>query len=178
MESVFQTIKEIKLFFANLIVKMTGLNDDQVLIQFPERGMGTQDIKTNMIYVDVDDETDIRTIYKNRDKIFTSEDNTYRIQQQSTRTLKLRLIFYGANAFELSRIVCEKMYFDSYKIDLDNNYLYLVPERTEGPTNIHELKNGRYYDRSDLQMIFYNPVVIEDKVGIFENANIELGIDP
>ena len=67
MESIFQTIKEIKLFFANLIVKMTGLNDDQVLIQFPERGMGTQDINTNMIYVDVDDETDIRTIYKNRD---------------------------------------------------------------------------------------------------------------
>jgi hypothetical protein len=84
MESIFQTIKEIKLFFANLIVKMTGLNDNQVLIQFPERGIGTQDINTNMIYIDVDDETDIRTIYKNRDKIFKSEDNTYRIQQQST----------------------------------------------------------------------------------------------
>ena len=177
MESVFQSIKELKLFFADLITTMTGLQSNRVLIQFPERGSATQDINTNMIYIDIEDETDIRNIYKTREKVYSGQDNTYKIQQQSTRTLCLRLIGYGKDIYEFMRVISEKMYFDSIKLFLDQNYLYLIPDRSNGPTYTHELKNDRWYQRADLELRFYNPIVVEDKVGIFSGANINIKID-
>lgn len=68
-------------------------------------------------------------------------------------------------------------YFPNFEYIINNNNLYLVPDRTVGPSRVPELYNGRWWQRSDLELRFYNSVVVETNVDRIVEADIRLEAD-
>ena len=73
MAQILQSIDELELFFADLIMAMTGLNEKAVLIQYQPQGQPSSKIGEDVAYVKVTPEPDERGLYKNRKKVYNSD---------------------------------------------------------------------------------------------------------
>lgn len=177
MDVIFQTYEQLSLFFADLIEAITGLPDDKTLLQYDQMGKASANINTDIAYVNVVNEPDERTIFKNRTKEFDSETNTYTIYQQASRTLNLHVVFYGPNCMELCTTFSESLYHESIKLKLRQNYLSIVPDSTNGPIFMPENRNGQWFKRCDFNIRLYNTVITTETVGIFSGTNINLEFD-
>ena len=172
MQVVFQSLQSIELFFADLVQNYLQFPENNVLLMYSQRGQVSRDINVDVCYISVTPEIDERQSFKNRENVYDEQSETYTINQQSSRTLYVSFVFYGPNSSENCLKISEMMYLNSTKLQLDKQYLYLVPERTEGPTLNRELYNSRWYRRSDLKMYFYNTVVIQESANTFNSVNI------
>lgn len=177
MASILRSMKSIELFFADLCCSFTGLESNKVLLQYSRKGQPSAGIKDNVAYVTVQPEVDETYIYKRRFKRYDQTTNKYTYAQQSQRTLKLLIIFYGPDSVELCTEFNEKLYFESTKLLLHSKNLALIPDKTIGPTRLNENRNGQWFLRSDLDVKFYNLVQVEEQVETFESIDVETTID-
>ena len=177
MANLIMSLDDIAIFISNLICEITGLPQDKVLLMYAIRGQSVFDINTNACYVTVKNEDEISSIFKNRSKEYNAESESYIISQQSTRMLSIEMVFYGPNCLEYATQVNEMLYSNNYKLQLDNQNLFIVPDRTMGPQLTRELSNTRWYKRADLKLRMYNPVCVEEEVKPFTSTNINLEFD-
>lgn len=177
MAEVIDSLDNIAIFISDLICEITGLPQDKVLLMYATRGQSGFDINTDACYVTVKNEDDIVNIFKNRSKEYNVESESYIISQQSTRMLSIEMVFYGPNCLEYATQVNEMFYSNSYKLQLDNQNLFIVPDRTMGPQLTRELSNTRWYKRTDLKLRMYNPVYVEEEIKPFTSTNINLEFD-
>lgn len=177
MATILKTTKQLELFFADLVCSLTGMEDNKVLLQYSTKGKPAANINTNIAYVTVAPDNDERFIYKRRYKAYNSSNNTYSYAQQSQRTLRLFIIFYGPDCVELCTTFYEKLYFSSTKLILQSQSLAIVPDKTIGPTRIDEPRNGQWFKRCDIDIKFYDLIQIEEEVETFAEINVETVID-
>lgn len=177
MAQILQSIDELELFFADLIMAMTGLNEKAVLIQYQPQGQPSSKIGEDVAYVKVTPEPDERGLYKNRKKVYNSDSETYTFLQQSSRTLTLHVVFYGPHCYELCTTMNEKFYFNDYQVQMRQNYLSIVPDRTNGPIRLPEQHNGQWWQRCDIELRFYNTVAIEETVSTFKEFDIRTEVN-
>lgn len=172
MANLNQTMEQLSLLFADFVSTLTGLDENKVLLMYDQRGKGSQNINTNVAYVNVTNEVDDNIKFKNRTKEFNQETNEYTFTQQASRTINLKVVFYGPNCQELAQLLNEKIYFESSRHFLAKNYLSLIPSSTDGPTYLPELYNAQWFKRCDINLKFYNTISVEEVIPAFENANI------
>lgn len=172
MANLNQTMEQLSLLFADFVSTLTGLDENKVLLMYDQRGKGSQNINTNVAYVNVTNEVDDNLKFKNRTKEFNKETNEYVFTQQASRTINLKVVFYGPNCQELAQLLNEKIYFESSRHFLANNYLSLIPSSTDGPTYLPELYNAQWFKRCDINLKFYNTISVEEVIPAFEDANI------
>lgn len=177
MAEILQSIDSLELFFADLVTSLTGLQEDRVLIKYPEEGQPSSKISVDVAYVKVLPEPDERAIYKNRKKVYNEINEEFTITQQSTRTISMHVVFYGPNCHELATRLNEKFYFDNTKYLLLKNYLSLVPDRTNGPVRLPENHNGRWWQRCDIELQFYNTLQIEETVKTFKEIDVRTEVN-
>ena len=172
MATLLQSMEELSLLLADFVSTLTGLDSDKVLLMYDQRGKGSQNINTNVAYVNVTNDIDDNLKFKNKFKEYNQETSEYTFTQQSSRTVNLKVVFYGPNCQELAQLLNEKVYFESSRHYLAKNYLKLVPDRTEGPTYLPEQFNAQWFKRCDLNLKFYNTISVEEITPAFESANI------
>lgn len=177
MANKLTPLKELELFFADMITSLLELEQDHVLLQYARQGQPASKINENYVYVRVFPENDERTIYKNRKVVYNETDGTRAIQQHAQRTLTLGTIFYGPDCASNAMLFNEKLYLPEQKLVLDQQGLFLVPDRTFGPTRNPEFHNGQWFERADMEHRFYEEVIVEEKVESFENADIRMEVD-
>lgn len=163
---------ELSNFFADLVESMLGLTQDKVLIQYQAEGQPMPKFGDNVVFVNVQPEIDERNIYKSRQEVYNSTNDNFTYSQQSQRTLVVGLIFYGNKANENAKIVNESMYFPTYEYMLSQYDLSFVPDRTDGPHKMPELVNGRWWNRSDLKLRFYNMVSMKTTIDRITDVEI------
>ena len=171
---ILQSMLEFELFFADMISDYTGLNSDRVLVMYNEDGQVSFDINVDAAYVHVRPTNDIRLQFKNRVTEYNSNEDNFTISQQSMRTLELQIVFYGPNGEKYAQLFSEYMHTEEARIALKKEYLSLVAEMQNGPNHTHELSSGRWYQRTDLVLCFYNTIQIEETVERITSANIEI----
>lgn len=158
------------LLFANFVLKVLNIQEDQVRISYAQKGQISSEIEEDRCYLKFFDEPDERHIYKNRR--ISSVDDKVKIEQYTMRTLKLQVIFYGPNADLYSTRLNEAMYFDSTKEFLRNNKLSFIPEKTVQPVIHYERINEQWWHRSDLNLYFYNTISTEDFIDYIDKVDI------
>lgn len=173
MEFNITKLEQFDLLFADFIQKQLGLEDDQVLLAYTEKGQPNQRITTDRIYVHTEQELDERRIYKNRKQTET-EDGKIKIEQYTMRTLCLNIIVYGPRSDILVNSLNSLVYTDTAKRFFYDNNLALIPDRTSYQSNIHEVINERWWHRADLKLYFYNSTSIVDTVDTIETFDIKL----
>lgn len=177
MANVIDKLEDIELFLADIVCDMIGLEQENVLIQYVTEGQPSFDIEQDICFVKVAQEIDERDIYKTRKMVYNKNNDNFDYKQYSQRTLNAHFIFYGPNCYELCKLLNESFYFPNFEYIINNNNLYLVPDRTVGPNRVPELYNGRWWQRSDLELRFYNSVVVETNVDRIVEADIRLEAD-
>lgn len=170
-----KTYEELSNFFADLVENMLGLTQDKVLIQYQAEGQPMPKFGENVVFVNVQPEIDERNIYKSRTEIYDEKNDNFVYTQKAQRTLVVEFVFYGSKANENAKLVNESMYFPNYEYMLSKYDLALVPDRTDGPHKMPELVNGRWWNRSDLRMRFYN--LVSYKTTIDRIADVEITVE-
>lgn len=177
MANNIRPIKDIELFFADLITEILQLDESHVLLQYPIQGQPSSKINENYVYVKITPEIDIRPMYKNRKRVYNEDTGTYTYSQYSQRTLTLGLIFYGPASVENATLLNEMLYISDTKLKLDQFGVFLVPDRTDGPTRVPEHHNGQWWERADMELRFYEQVSVETEVETIENIDIRMEVD-
>lgn len=177
MANQIKSLDEIAILFSDIVVSLTGLDNELVTVQYQRFGQPSTSYNINSAYVFAKQEQDNNNIFKNRIRIYNSADKTYTYRQQATRVISINTIFYGPDSRELSSLLNESIYFEGTKYTLYKNDLFLIPDRTYGPINLNEKHNGQWWQRSDIELRFYNPIIIEETVQTFESANINLEVE-
>lgn len=177
MAQILQSLSSLEEFFADLVQDLLGLPADRVLIQDNQEGQPAINMNEDAVYVKVLPDPDEREVYKTRTREFHETKHEYTYTQRSQRTLQLYMVFYGPNCNELSLLFNEKLYFNNVQILLKQKYLSIVPDRTRGPIHLNEVKNGQWYNRSDLTIGLYNTVQVEETVPTFETIIVNTEVD-
>ena len=177
MAQILQSLSSLEELFADLVQDLTELDGDKVLIQDNQEGQPAISMNDDAAYVKVFPDPDEREVYKTRSREYHQTSSSYTFIQRSQRTLKLYVIFYGPNSNELCLLFNEKLYFQSTQLILKQNHLSIVPDKTEGPIHINEVKNGQWYNRSDLTIGLYNTVQVEETVPTFETIIVDTEVD-
>lgn len=172
MTNVITPLKELELKFADMISSVTGMENDQVLIQYPREGQPSGKIGTDYAYVKLSPEPDERSITKSRKQRLNAETGKYEVTQYSQRTLTLYIVFYGPNSSALATLFADRLYHPDIKYQLDLLGLYMVPDRTEGPTRLPENHNGQWWERCDLGLRFYQSVVTVSEIDYIEEIDL------
>lgn len=161
------------LLFADFVQSSLGLQDDQVLISYQEKGQKSSKINENVIYVKTFNEQDEINLFKNRKQTYDEELDKVITTQSSMRVLMLHVTSYGPDSETLLTTLNELMYLETAKEFLYNNNLALIPMKTSPAMNSYEKINERWWHREDLKLYFYNSVTVEENVGTIEKVNIE-----
>ena len=177
MANSLQTLREIELLIADMVIKTTGIPEEKVLLQNYFSRMPSYKNTEDIAFVKISPELDERNIYKSRKDSYNPETEKFTFSQSSTRTLNLSVIFYGANCFENCTIFNEMLYFQDQALTLKQNSLSIVPDRTVGPTRMDELHNGQWFKRCDLEIRLYNLITVEEEVNRFVSFDIRTEVD-
>lgn len=175
---ILQSTKEIEKFFADLVSNICGIPTNKVLLQFSTLGQSSFSINTDWCAVKVMPTTDERNIWKDREKVYNSVDETFTYITKSMRTLELTLVFYGPSSTSNATLFNEMLYSEDLKFQMKQKYLALVPDRTIGPLRFPEQHNAQWYERCDLVVKLYNTVIVETKVSTFKEFDIRTEVDP
>lgn len=174
MAQFFQSVASLESLFADLIASITGLTPSKVLIGYEDEGIPNVSKQTDVCFLSVSIGTG--GAVRGRQKTFVPATNTsqskFVYSQRSERIVKLSVTFYGPNCFENAVALNQKLYFDYNKLTLEKNHLGLIPDNTIGPTTLRENHNGQWFKRCDLELDFYNMLVVEDIVGVFDEIVI------
>ena len=162
--------------FATLVTQCSGLPANKVLIAYSEKGQISSAISDDVCYIHTEEESDYVDQYKNRIATFNSTTEKVTIAQRAMRVIKLQLTFYGPNSNVLGVKVKEKMYFDSVKQFLYKNNLAIIPEK-DVIIKTHENINERWWDRVDVNIFFYNSVMVEEVANIIVDPVITITHD-
>lgn len=78
-----------------------------------------------------------------------------------TRVVGVNWVFYGPNSFARAQAVMDDIFYPETQWLLNNSNLYLIPD-ISSPIRIPELFQSRWWERTDLKMLF-NELVIRNK---------------
>lgn len=93
-----------------------------------------------------------------RDEIYQPKDSTSLTKQMGfTQTWGIRLLLYGPNSYDRARLISSAMSLDWVHDALAASNLYAIPE-WHRPERNPELYQGQWWDRSDLELKFYEQV--------------------
>lgn len=158
--------------FAGYVQNQLGLPQDQVLIAYPRDGQKSSDIDKDVVYIHTDQDDDERNLVKNRvDKVNTVQ-KTVTITQYSMRTLSLHIVFYGPSSQVNQTLLYEKAFMEDSKEFFYKNNLALIPDRIETSKMLHEKINGRWWERADLVLRFYNSTSVDLTTESIEEVNV------
>jgi len=96
-----------------------------------------------------------RQLIVNDDEIDISE-------EQYTRVWHIFWVLYGPNSFDHARMIRSGILNDSIHDNLATSNIYAVPE-ISAPIRVPEVSNGKWWERVDLECLFYENV-LEDTV--------------
>ena len=159
---------------ADFISEITKLDQSKVLVSFVPKGQKFGSYGENICYVKFYNENDERQIYKQRTSKYDPESETNTITQSTMRTLMLHLVLYGPQSGELAALINESLYTNKGKDFLYSNNLSLIPDRTSFPFKSYEEIGGRWWQREDVKLYFYNSISIEEVVGTISELDITI----
>lgn len=169
------TLNDANILFADYTQNVLNLTQDKVLISYPDKGQKAPTFTDNVVFIHVDHEQSDVYNYKNRKKVgfdpITEKDT---IEQTAMRVLCVEFVFYGSESDSLLIKLNESFYSAAGKFFLDTNNLAIIPENTEMTNKIHENINGRWWDRSDLRIRFYNSISVDNSVDTFASSEISI----
>ena len=166
------TLDQFDALFADFVQSQLGLEDDEVRISFQEFGQKSSPFSKNVVYVKTEQENNEISKYKNRFKGFDSTTNSVVIEQQAMRVISLWRTFYGPNSQYNQMLLYEKLFTEGCKEFFYKNNLALIPDMVETTKTFYENINGRWWNRADMNIRFYNSVSVEEIVETIENPNI------
>ncbi len=169
-----KTLEEIRLFVADIVCDILGLKQDKVLLQYRAEGQPMPKFGEDVVFVNVQPAPDERDIYKNRFTKYNAENDNFEYIQKSQRTLTVQLVFYGNHSSEYAKLLYESVYSPVHEYEFNNFGLCLVPDRTMGVQYVPELVNSRWWERADLQLMFYSPVCIKDTIERIKDVDIKI----
>lgn len=167
------SLSELDVLFADFVQTVLGLKQEQVLISFSEKGQKSSVFTNDVCYVHTYIEDDNIQVFKNRTKEYKGGINKFGITQRAMRRVDLQVAFYGPNSDVFCTTLNEFCYLEDAKQFFYNNDLSLIPDATNHPIKTHELINGRWWDRSDIRIKFYNTVTVSNEVSPITSTNIK-----
>lgn len=173
MQFNITSLEQLDLLFADFIQEKLGLQDNQVILAYTEKGTPNQKISDNRIYIHTEQELDERKIYKDR-HLEDTQDGNIKVTQYTLRTVCLNVIAYGPLSDILLNQLNELIYLDSSKEFFSLNNLSLIPDRTSYQSNVHEIINDRWWHRSDLKLYFYNTISTEEEYATIDKIDAKL----
>lgn len=168
------SLNSLDLKVADFISEVTELDQSKVLISYEPKGQKFASFGENVCFVKFYNENDERQMYKQREYKYDAETETNTITQRTMRTLMLHVVIYGPDSGELVTLINEMFYTNRGRDFLYSNNLSIIPEKTDFPFKSYEEIGGRWWQRSDAKIHFYNSISIEEVVGTFSELDIKI----
>lgn len=166
------SLDELSVLFADKIQSILGLDNDQVLISYSEKGQISSQINRDVVYIKVFQDQYEDNMYKVRKYTYSSKLDKVILTQTAMRMLLLQIVMYGPNSDRYSSIINEAFYLDSMNEFLYKNNLSLIPDKTDFMNRTYEKINERWWQRVDLKIRLYNSITIESSVDSIETAEV------
>lgn len=179
---VTKKLSEIELAFADFIQEYLGMTQDKVLLMFRQEGQISSKINEDVVYLRLYQESDDVDIIKERFKTPNIIQLKDLIDNQiSMRVLTLKIIIYGPNSETLSTKIKECFFMQPGDQFLYDNNLSLIPSSIIVRNRFFEKINERWWERSDIELKFYNSIREIDKnileIEDFNSINVMLDSD-
>lgn len=174
MANLIMPLDDIDILFADYIQNLLGLRNDQVLVSHPEKGQASPKYNETLIFVHTSQIQDDVHEYKSRRIVKSETTNLFTTSQSSMRRLDVEVTLYGLSCDINSLIIKENLYFESGRQFLEKNNMSLIPTLFNISNKVHEMFNGRWWERVDLTIPLYNEVIIEEFNPPFEEVDIDL----
>lgn len=95
-------------------------------------------------------------------KLIVNDEETDISEEQYTRVWRVFWVLYGPNSFDHARLIRSGLLADAVHDLLANSSIFAVPE-IGAPVRLPEVSNGQWWERVDLECLFYENV-LEDTV--------------
>lgn len=172
MADTILTLKQLEDTFRNLTCTLLGLNpassesNDKVRISWPTGGSPGWKITEDVLFIRVVATNNAYS--KQRDTEYTPSSDS-EINEITSYTLPLQVswIVYGPNSFDNIETIRNGL----FKASIPNIKLVIdVPV----PLRCPELFNGRWWERSDLSVMFYETVHRQGTIPTLQGVNIQI----
>lgn len=173
MANVIKSVDYFDSFFADLIQNILGATQDKVRISYAEEGQVSFPITDNICFVHTMLEGNFVSKFKNQSLEYIGAEDVFVHSLSSMRVLYLKIVFYGNQSTVNSILVSESMHLDNILQKLYNEDLAIIGDRTK-LIKTHELINGRWWERTDLDLYFYNSVIVEEKPDPIDEVDITI----
>lgn len=165
MAEFYQTQEQLENILGDLLEKMTKLKSKDVLASYPPMGGIPFGHRETKLYYTISPTGSPISQWKNRTD--STRQSLINRSSQYTRELELRLVIYGGNAVDIATRLLHDVTTQNIREQLAKNKLYYIPDKSIGPMRLPESRNEQWYERCDLSLYFYNPVVEDEQLNTF-----------
>jgi hypothetical protein len=160
-------------FFKNQILTILGYNPatthDRVRISWPTRGQPAWNVTDNVAFLRITPEDD--PALHQQDTIYSKESSvSVKTKKQYQRQFAVAVICYGPSAWEDAEVIWNGFLSEPVQETLTKNHFGYI-DRT-GPVRAPELYNGQWWNRTDLQLRFYELLEQESVINAFGSVTI------
>lgn len=171
MANNIKDINYFDLFFADLVQNILGVTQDKVRISYSEYGQVSFKFDDNICFVHASFEDDYVSKYRDRKNKYLKDEDVFIHSQETMRVIRLKIVFYGDKSSINSFLVSESLHLENTLQELKKEDLSIIGEKTK-IIKTHELINSRWWERTDLDLYFYNSVLVEENVNPVDEVNI------
>lgn len=173
MANVIKDVNYFDSFFADLVQNILGTTQDKVRISYAEEGQVSFKINDNICFVHTMLEDNFVNKFKNQSLEYIGTEDVFVHSLSVMRVLYLKIVFYGNQSSVNSVLVSESLHLDSILQKLHNEDLAIIGDRTK-LVKTRELINSRWWERTDLDLYFYNSIVVEEKPEPIDEVDITI----
>jgi hypothetical protein len=177
-----QTLKQIEIIFQKMVMDMLGLLEGSpidysipayfVRVAWPTEGAPAWKITEDIVFLRVVEED--HPVNRERDVENTRiDDVTLNEKTSYTRIISLAMVFYGPNSFDKAQLVRDGVFKDTYRLSLAQDKIYPIPDII-APKRFPEAFQGRWWERTDLEIRFNEGVKKNQEISVIESAEIVL----
>lgn len=147
-------ILELENLFQSMIAETLSLDADSgVRISWPTEGAPAWKITEDITFLQVKTVDHPYNRQRERQHTFIASPDSLTTGVSYTRVVSVNCIMYGPNSFANAQLLRDSMFEDSNRNTLRENNLYLIPDIVE-PNRVPELFEGRWWERSDITLLF------------------------
>lgn len=173
------TMHQFEDLFQALTCSILGIDasahPDYVRISWPTSGAPAWQITDDIVFLQV---TEVDNPYNRQREVHFDPYDTNNADQVThfTRVMQVSWILYGPNSFDRAQAIRDKIFYQDHHDTLAAQNIYLIPD-IYATRRVPELFQGRWWERTDLDMKFNELIIRNLAVPYIQTADITVQVD-
>lgn len=174
MSDQYLTLTQLEDLFQTLTVSMLGGSPPaDIRISWQSDGAPAFTFTDNVGFIRITEEPNYYNIAREVKYFDVSSPDGLLREISYTRVIKVRWVFYGPLAYENASLIREAIYYQENHNILAEQKIYHVVDDAH-PIRMPENFQGRWWNRYDIEMFFYEQIIRSTEVGYVKSVDVTI----